>query len=101
MNTNSLLESRVIMVVLGISGFLSVAILWSPYGLPALHKREQEFLKQQQMLMDLNRKNRELALEVRRLIDKDPELMESLARQRGYAKPGETVYTFRDHGEKR
>ena len=101
MNTNSLLESRIIMAVLGISGFLSVAILWSPYGLPALHKREQEFLKQQQMLMDLNRKNRELAMEVRRLLEKDPELMESLARQRGYARPGETVYTFRDHGEKR
>jgi len=101
MNTNSLLESRIIMTVLGISGFLSVAILWSPYGLPALHKREQEFLKQQQMLMDLNRKNRELAMEVRRLLEKDPELMESLARQRGYARPGETVYTFRDHGEKR
>ncbi len=101
MNTNSLLESRIIMAVLGISGFLSVAILWSPYGLPALHKREQEFLKQQQMLIDLNRKNRELAMEVRRLLEKDPELMESLARQRGYARPGETVYTFRDHGEKR
>lgn len=101
MNTNSLLESRVIMAVLGISGFLSVTILWSPYGLPALHKREQEFQKQQQMLMDLNRKNRDLALEVKRLLEKDPELMESLARQRGYARPGETVYTFRDHGEKR
>ncbi|MBL0211063.1 MAG: septum formation initiator family protein [Holophagaceae bacterium] len=101
MNANSLLESRVIMAVLGISGFLSVAILWSPYGLPALHKRQQEFQRQQQMLMDLNRKNRELALEVKRLLDKDPELMESLARQRGYAKPGETVYTFRDHGGKR
>ena len=101
MNTNSLLESRVIMAVLGISAFLSVVILWSPYGLPALHKREQEFVKQQQMLMDLNRKNRGLSLEVKRLLDKDPELMESLARQRGYARPGETVYTFRDHGEKR
>ena len=101
MNTNSLLESRVIMTVLGISGFLSVVILWSPYGLPALHKREQEFSKQQQLLLDLNRKNNEIALEVKRLLEKDPELMESLARQRGYAKPGETVYTFRDHGEKR
>jgi cell division protein FtsB len=101
MNANALLGSRIIMAVLGISGFLSVLVLWSPYGLPALHKREQEFLKQKQMLMDLNRKNRELAVEVKRLIDKDPELMESLARQRGYAKPGETVYTFRDHGEKR
>ncbi|MBL0312280.1 MAG: septum formation initiator family protein [Holophagaceae bacterium] len=101
MNTNTLLESRVIMAVLGISGFLSVVILWSPYGLPALHKREQEFMNQQQKLMDLNRKNHEIALEVKRLLEKDPELMESLARQRGYAKPGETVYTFRDHGEKR
>ncbi|MDE3244652.1 MAG: septum formation initiator family protein, partial [Acidobacteriota bacterium] len=50
---------------------------------------------------DLNRKNHEIALEVKRLLEKDPELMESLARQRGYARPGETVYTFRDHGEKR
>ncbi len=100
MNTASFLESRVIMTVLGISGFLSVAILWSPFGLPAIHKREQEFAKQQQLLLDLNHKNRELALEVKRLLDKDPELMESLARQRGYAKPGETVYTFRNHGEK-
>lgn len=101
MNTNALLESRVIMSVLGISGFLSVVILWSPYGLPALHKRQQEFSRQQQLLLDLNRKNHEIALEVKRLLEKDPELMESLARQRGYARPGETVYTFRDHGEKR
>ncbi len=101
MNTNSLLESRVIMTVLGISGFLSVVILWSPYGLPALHKRQQEFSRQQKLLLDLNRKNHEIALEVKRLIEKDPELMESLARQRGYARPGETVYTFRDHGETR
>ena len=101
MNTTSLLESRVIMTVLGLSGFMSVAILWSPYGLPAIHKREKEFARQQQMLVDLNHKNQELALEVKRLLDKDPELMESLARQRGYAKPGETVYTFRNHGEKR
>lgn len=89
------------MAILGISGFLSVAILWSPYGLPALHKREQEFSKQQLLLLELNRKNNEIALEVKRLLEKDPELMEALARQRGYAKPGETVYTFRDHGEKR
>ncbi len=101
MNTNALLESRVIMTVLGISGFLSVVILWSPYGLPALHKRQQEFSRQQQLLLDLNRKNHEIALEVKRLLEKDPELMESLARQRGYARPGETVYTFRDPGEKR
>ena len=101
MNTTSLLESRVIMTVLGLSGFMSVAILWSPYGLPAIHKREKEFARQQQMLVGLNHKNQELALEVKRLLDKDPELMESLARQRGYAKPGETVYTFRNHGEKR
>lgn len=101
MNTNALLESRVIMTVLGISGFLSVVILWSPYGLPALHKRQQEFSRQEQLLLDLNRKNHEIALEVKRLLEKDPELMESLARQRGYARPGETIYTFRDHGEKR
>ena len=100
-NSTWLLESRIIMGTLAVSGLLSAAILFSPYGLPAIHKRRQEFAKQQQLLMDLNQKNRELATEVKRLMDKDPELMESLARQRGYAKPGETVYTFRDRGEKR
>lgn len=101
LNSAWLLESRVIMGTLALSGLLSAVILFSPYGLPAVNKRRREFAKQQQLLLDLNQKNQELASEVRRLMDKDPELMESLARQRGYAKPGETVYTFRDRGEKR
>ena len=34
--------------------------------------------------------------EVQRLAAKDPELMEALARRQGYARKGETVYTFRN-----
>ena len=100
MNSAWLLESRVIMGALALSSLCSAGILFSPYGLPAIHKRQQEFAKQQQALQELNRKNSELASEVKRLLEKDPELMESLARQRGYARPGETVYTFRDRNDK-
>jgi len=34
------------------------------------------------------------------LAAQDPELMESLARRQGYARPGETVYTFRKPASK-
>ena len=46
--------------------------------------------------MQLNHRNRELLEEVQRLAAKDPELMEALARRQGYARKGETVYTFRN-----
>jgi cell division protein FtsB len=51
-------------------------------------------------LVELNRRNRELLDEVQRLAAKDPELMEALARRQGYARKGETVYTFRNNRER-
>jgi cell division protein FtsB len=47
-------------------------------------------------LLKMQRSNLELAQEVRRLAAKDPELYEALARQQGLARPGETIYTFRE-----
>ena len=51
---------------------------------------------QQVQLQKMRRANLELAQEVRRLAAKDPELYEALARQQGLARPGETIYTFRE-----
>lgn len=87
---------------LGISGALSVLILlFSPEGLPALRKREKEILVLKQDLIQKSKANQELADEVHRLADKDPELMEALCRRQGYARPGETVFTFRGNGSHR
>ena len=46
----------------------------------------------------MRRANLELGEEVQRLAAKDPELYEALARQQGLARPGETIYTFRERG---
>ncbi|GLH67578.1 FtsB family cell division protein [Geothrix edaphica] len=95
MNANWLLKSSTLWGVLGASGFLSLlALLFSQGGLPELRKREAELAATRTRLVELNRRNRELLEEVQRLAAKDPELMEALARRQGYARPGETVYTF-------
>jgi cell division protein FtsB len=95
MNANWLLKSSTLWGALGLSGFLSLmAMLFSEGGLPELRKREAELATAQTRLLELNRRNRELLEEVQRLAAKDPELMEALARRQGYARPGETVYTF-------
>ncbi|WP_257312744.1 FtsB family cell division protein [Geothrix fuzhouensis] len=95
MNANWLLKSSTVWGVLGASGFLSLmALLFSQGGLPELRKREGELVATRARLVELNRRNRELLEEVQRLAAKDPELMEALARRQGYARPGETVYTF-------
>ena len=97
MNANWLLKSSTLYAVLAASALLSMAaLLLSQDGLPELRKREGELAQAKSRLMDLNRKNRELLEEVQRLAAKDPELMEALARRQGYARPGETVYTFRN-----
>jgi cell division protein FtsB len=75
-------------------------LLLSPEGLPSIHKRQAELLNHQRQLLKVKRSNQELAEEVKRLAAKDPELYEALARQQGLARPGETVYTFRERGEK-
>ena len=101
-NAAWLLQSRTLWGALVLSAMASTAILiFAPDGLPALHKRQGELLAFKQDLVQKARRNRELADEVRRLAAKDPELFEALARRQGYARPGETVFTFRDRGESR
>jgi len=102
MTTAWLLKSSTLWAVLVISGLTSGAILLlSPDGVPSLRKREAELMAQQVQLQKMRRSNLELSQEVRRLAAKDPELYEALARQQGLAKPGETIYTFREPGSHR
>lgn len=97
MNAAWLLRSRTLWGVLLASAFGSTAILLlAPDGVRALQRRESELRAFQDDLAQKARRNRELAMEVQRLAAKDPELFEALARRQGYARPGETVYTFRD-----
>ncbi len=101
MNANWLLKSSTLWGVLGVSGTLSLlAMLFSQGGLPELRRREAELTTARTHLVELNRRNRELLEEVKRLAAKDPELMEALARRQGYARRGETVYTFRNSRER-
>ncbi len=101
MNINRLLESRILWASLGISALLSSGILWlAPGGLRDLEHQQAELRNAQIKLQELNRNNHEIYDEVRRLAAQDSELMESLARRQGYARPGETVYTFRKSGSK-
>ena len=97
MNANWLLKSSTLYTALALSALFSVAaLLLSQDGLPELRKRQAELDQTQARLMALNHRNRELLEEVQRLAAKDPDLMEALARRQGYARPGETVYTFRN-----
>lgn len=102
MNAAWLLQSRTLWGALGVSAVLSSGILLlAPDGIPALRKRQEELHGFKTELLQKARQNRELAEEVRRLASKDPELFEALARRQGYARPGETVYSFRERGERR
>jgi len=102
MNTAWLLRSSTLWGVLALSGVSSAAILlFSPDGLPSLRKRQAELHEQERQLLKMHHANLELNEEVRRLAARDPELYEALARQQGLARPGETVYTFRERGEHR
>jgi cell division protein FtsB len=100
MNSAWLLKSSTLWTALVLSSVSSLAILWlSPDGLPELHKRMAELAGCKAELAEKLQQNRELGEEVHRLAARDPELLESLARRQGYARPGETIYTFRDPGE--
>jgi cell division protein FtsB len=101
MNINRLLESRTLWAALGISALMSAGILWlAPGGLRDLGRQQTDLRDATVKLRALNQNNHELYDEVRRLAAQDPELMETLARRQGYARPGETVYTFRKPGTK-
>ncbi len=101
MNTSLLLKSSTLWGVLAFSGLASAGIiLFSPDGISSLNKRQAEIREQQRQLLRLRRANLELSEEVKRLAAKDPELYEALARQQGLARPGETIYTFRERGGK-
>ncbi|HET8900904.1 MAG TPA: septum formation initiator family protein [Holophagaceae bacterium] len=101
MNINRLLESRTLWAALAVSALMSAGILWlAPGGLRDLGRQQQDLRDAQIKLRTLNQNNHDLYDEVRRLAAQDPELMETLARRQGYARPGETVYTFRKPGTK-
>lgn len=101
MNSAWLLKSSTLWGALAFSCVTTTSILlFSPDGLPSLRKRQAELREYQAELRQKNVRNRELAAEVRRLATKDPELLEALARRQGYARPGETIYTFRESGER-
>ena len=97
MNTAWLLKSSTLWGALAISVASSLAILLvSPDGMLSLRQREAELKSYRQELAAKIQRNNELTEEVQRLAAKDPELLEALARRQGFAKPGETIYTFRD-----
>lgn len=102
MNAAWLLKSSTLWGALGFSFLASLSILLlSEDGLPAQRRRQTELQRIRLDLLQKQQRNRELLEEVRKLAAKDPELLEALARRQGYARPGETIYTFRDRGERR
>lgn len=103
MNAAWLLKSQTLWGALSVSVLASTAILLlAPDGVPALRKRQGELRAFKEDLLQKTKHNRELATEVHRLALKDPELFEALARRQGYARPGETVYCFRERsGDRR
>lgn len=102
MNAAWLLKSSTLWGALGLSFLASLSILlFSEDGLPAQHRRQAELQRVRTDLLQKQQRNRELLEEVRKLAAKDPELLEALARRQGFARPGETVYTFRDRNEHR
>jgi len=102
MNAAWLLKSSTLWGAMALSGIATVfVLLFSPDGVPSLRKRNIELAEYRDDLRQKSLRNRELAEEVRRLAAKDPELLEALARRQGYARPGETIYTFRERGDHR
>lgn len=100
MNPNWFLRSRTVSWALALSGIVSALVLFlSPDGLPQVQKHQRELEEAKRKLVELHRRNEELFKEVQLLAKKDPEKFEALARAQGFAKPGETIYTFKA-GEK-
>jgi cell division protein FtsB len=84
-------------MALMVSGTITASVLlFSGGGLPSLRRRQAELISHKTSLYSLSKHNRVIQSELRRLSDKDPELMEALVRRLGYDRPGETVYVFGD-----
>ena len=97
-----MLRSSTIWMALALSGALTVFILmFTPGGLSSLRKRQSELFNHKLNLFGLSKQNQSLLDEVRRLGEKDPELMEALVRRLGYDRPGEKVYIFGDQATRR
>jgi cell division protein FtsB len=97
MNLAWLLKSSTIWMALMVSSAVTASVLlFSGGGLPSLRKRQAELISHKTSLYSLSKHNRAIETELRRLGDKDPELMEALVRRLGYDRPGETVYVFGD-----
>jgi len=75
--------------------------LFTPSGLPSLSKRKETLYSHKLNLYNLSMQNIALRDEVRRLNEKDPELMEALVRRIGYDRPGEVVYVFGEQTTRR
>jgi cell division protein FtsB len=100
LNPNWFLRSSTVSWALALSAIGSVLLLLlSPDGIPQMRKNQRDLLEAKRRLVQLHRRNEELFGEVQRLAKKDPDLMEALARRQGFAKPGETVYTFKENGK--
>jgi len=101
MNLAWLLKTSTIGTALTLSAAATASILLlAPAGLPSLHRRRTELASHKQNLFGISKQNRVLFDEVRRLNDKDPDLMEALVRRLGYDRPGEVVYVFGDQAAK-
>ncbi len=97
MNASWLLSWKTLGWALGISSLLSMVILiMAPSGLSDLKRRKAELRALEAELREQRARNQALEEEVQRLAVKDPELFETLARRQGFARPGETIYTFRE-----
>ncbi len=100
-NVSWLLQSKILLGAVALAALMSTAIvIFSPLGLPSIRKREADLRALKLELAAKARQNHELMEEVKRLAAKDPELLEALARRQGFARPGETIYTFRDPNTK-
>jgi cell division protein FtsB len=101
MNLAWLLKPKTIWVALTLSvSATAFVLLLTPGGLPSLGKRKTELLSHKLNLLGISKQNKALFDEVRRLSEKDPDLMEALVRRLGYDRPGEVVYVFGDPAPK-
>ena len=84
--------TRLVIFLLFIAGLLGLAVWYLP-----LIKQNERMRKEILRLDEQIKKEKEIAKQTQTSIDAlvyDPKAVERLARERGYAKPGETVIRF-------